>query len=274
MPENARPEAPSSHHGDEERIVPGTALWDAHYAEHEQRYAFAADQMTSGRNVLDAGCGVGYGAALLADRGASQVAAVDISDAALSIARERFGRPAITWLAEDCHELRLAGARGPFDLVVNLENLEHLADPARFLSRVSEVLMPGGVLVTSVPNRVGVNRLRGKPADARSDNPFHFREYTLLEFRALLAAHFDEVALHAQTYDPIDRMTYEPVLRSVWNDPMLRAGRMLRRALGRPALGLDELLPPRRWQIVAGNLDDALVINNLAVCRVPRPAGG
>jgi SAM-dependent methyltransferase len=254
-----------------ERIVPGTALWDAHLPEHLQRYAFAADRLGGGLRVLDAGCGVGYGAAALADRGALEVIAVDLSLDALNVARAQFARPQIQWIAEDCHRLEVAGRHGPYDLICNLENLEHLAEPDRFLQRCRQLLAPNGTLVTSTPNRIGVNRLRGLPEGASSPNPFHFHEYTVAEFRRLLEPHFEQVSIHVQTYDPIERMQFEPLLVALWRDPLLRIRRALGRALRRPVARLEDLLPPRRWQILDECPGDELTITQLAVCRRPRP---
>jgi SAM-dependent methyltransferase len=260
----------SGGYAEEERIVPGTPHWERHYAEHEQRYAFAASFMPPGARVLDAGCGVGYGAALLADGGAQHVVAVDLSEAAVAIARKHFDRPTLSWIVEDCQVLSTARTHGPFDLIVNLENLEHLPDAAAFLRGACGLLTPAGILVTSVPNRIGCNRIRGLGPHDPSPNPYHVREYTLAEFETLLRPHFGAVSLHAQTYDPIEQMEYEAMLALTWRDPLLRLSRMLRRIAGRPVAAWPDALPPPRWQILDADLDDARVITNIAVCHDPR----
>ncbi len=258
-----------------ERIVPDTPEWDQLYPEHLQRYAFAAERLHSGARVLDAGCGVGYGAAFLADRGAASVVAVDLSEEALEVARARFARPAITWVLEDCQALEQAGGAGPYDLICNLENLEHLREPRRFLARAADLLAPGAVLVTSTPNRIGINRLRGNRPDARSANAFHEHEYAVAEFRALLLEWFAEVELAFQTFDPIERMQLEPALAALWSNPLVRLGRWGQRLRGRARVEqLEDLLPTRRYQILATDPGDALVITQLAVCRAPRGTRG
>lgn len=259
---------------EEERIVPGTPLWDEAYAEHAQRYAFVAARTPAGAAVLDAGCGAGYGAALLADHGAGRVVAVDLAPEAIALARRHFDRPSIRWVTEDAHALEEAGRHGPYDVVCNLENLEHLADAPRFLARAAALLAPDGVLVTSTPSRAGVNRLRGMRPGAGSTNPFHVREYDAAEFRALLEPHFERVTLHHQTLDPIERMHWEPALVALWNEPFARLGRWAQRALrGVPvAERLGDLLPPRRWQILDADPGEGLVVTHLAECRGPRRA--
>jgi 2-polyprenyl-3-methyl-5-hydroxy-6-metoxy-1,4-benzoquinol methylase len=262
------------HGTDDERILPGTAMWAMHHAEHIQRYEFVAARLEPGAVVLDAGCGVGYGAAHLADRGASRVVGVDLSADALAVARAQFARPAVEWIQEDCQQLGAARGRGPFDLIANLENIEHLPDPERFVGLVVDLLKPGGVFVTSTPEKAGMARLRGLPVELAPSNPHHTMEFTTAEFRAFLERSFEQVEMAWQTYDPVDRMWYEPALAALWHNPFARAGRWLQQAVRRRPVtpSLEALLPPRRYQILAEDPGPGLAITVLAVCRRPRRA--
>ncbi len=56
--------------------------------EHMHRYAYAAP-FARGKRVLDAGCGEGYGSALLAQAGA-EVLGIDIDAASVAHARSRY----------------------------------------------------------------------------------------------------------------------------------------------------------------------------------------
>jgi len=263
------------HGSDDERIVPGTAIWEVHLPEHRQRYEFAAAHMPQGANVLDAGCGVGYGSAILADRGAGRVVAVDLAEDALAIARASFSRPGIRWVREDCQALADAGADGPFDLVVNLENIEHLPDAEAFLRRVVTLLRSDGTFVVSTPDRAGMARLRGLPLDLAPANPHHTREFTTPEFVALLERHFASVVPAWQSYDPIERMHYEPVLAALWHNPAARLGRWLQRVVRRRPVtrSFDEILPRRAYQLIERDPGPGLAITVLAVCRGPRSPG-
>jgi SAM-dependent methyltransferase len=262
--------APRAPGAEVERIVPGTRHWDLQYEEHRQRYEFAARHLRSGSRVLDAGCGVGYGAAHLAGAGAGAVIAVDRSEEAIAAARRLYGDRGIHWVCEDCQTLEQTGGQGPFDLIVNLENLEHLSEPERFLGRAAMLLAPDGVLVTSVPDRVGVNRMRGAGADAASPNPFHFHEYTADEFRRLLGGHFERVEFAYQTLDPVERIDWEPALRLLWHNPAVRAGRWIQRVVGRRLPALDDLLGPHRYRITNEDPGDSRTVTLLAVCAAPR----
>jgi len=265
----------SSHDGHPERIAPGDPYWDRHIGEHLQRYAFAAARMPAGARVLDAGCGVGYGSAHLADNGAAQVVGVDVSAGAIATARARFTRPNTTWIQEDCVTLTRAGELGPFDCIVNFENLEHVGDPERFLDRAASLLAPGGVFVISTPNRLAMNRMHGAPADAPTANPFHALEFSAAELAALLGRRFAQVTLSHQTLVPAERMLYEPVLDLLWSNPFARAGRWLHRVLRRRTIAdrVEDLLPPRTYQIVHTDPGFHLAITTLAECRDPRRPG-
>ena len=75
-----------------ERIVPDETE-PGIVALHLKRYEFA-QPYCAGREVLDAGCGVGYGTAFLAET-ARRVVGVDRSGDAIDYARTRYARP--TW---------------------------------------------------------------------------------------------------------------------------------------------------------------------------------
>src|SRR5207237_2156474 len=71
-----------------ERIVPDETE-PGIVALHRKRYEFAAPAC-AGKQVLDAGCGVGYGSACLA-RSAAHVVGVDVDANAVAYARRRYG---------------------------------------------------------------------------------------------------------------------------------------------------------------------------------------
>lgn len=262
-------------HGHPERIVPGDGLWEAHLEEHAQRYDFAAARMRRGGRVLDAGCGVGYGTAMLADAGASLAVGVDIAAEAITVARQQFSRPNAIFVQEDCMELAESARHAPFDCIVNLENLEHVGDAGRFLDRVVSLLAPDGVFVVSTPNRTAMNRMRGAVPDAPTTNPFHVVEWSSPELRELLRGRFDTVTLHYQAYDPPERLLYEPLLSLLWTNPFARLGRRLQRVLrGRHiAERVENLLPPLRHRILADDPGAHLAVTTIAECRHPRTAG-
>lgn len=129
---------------------------------HIARYTLAASYVRPGDTVLDAACGMGYGAHVLATAGRpARVIGIDASAAAVEYAAANFGvpvaasngvRPAVEFHKSDAADLSAIDDRS-IDLVASFETLEHVAQPERFLDEVRRVLRPGGRLVVSVPNR-------------------------------------------------------------------------------------------------------------------------
>ena len=69
-----------------ERFVPESMRDELLAAEHLARYEWAGG-LAPGRRVLDAGCGTGYGAEMLAAAGAASVMGVDSAAAVVEAAR-------------------------------------------------------------------------------------------------------------------------------------------------------------------------------------------
>ena len=178
--------ADQSTHGYPERIVPG-GTGGEYYFEHLARYEFAA-QSVQGKEVLDVACGTGYGAPILIAAGARSYRGVDISAEAVGIAESRYKvSPKISFMLGDA--CRLDGIEeATIDVVVSFETIEHLADPRRFLAGLRRVLVPGGTLIVSTPNRTLCNP--GGNLNSTPTNPFHLREWNTREFTQLLRDFF------------------------------------------------------------------------------------
>jgi ubiquinone/menaquinone biosynthesis C-methylase UbiE len=129
-------------HDAEEQRPTATAPW------HE----LAKRQLgnVSGLHVLEIACGRGAFAEYLLDQGAV-VTAADVSKSAIASTRHRLaGRQSWDALVADLQQLPFEDAR--FDLVVSLETLEHLPDPAEGLAELIRVTRPGGYLIVTIPN--------------------------------------------------------------------------------------------------------------------------
>lgn len=156
---------------DGERQVASTLKAIRH--DHVARYEWAGARIKRGMQVLDMGCGVGYGSNILAQCGA-KVVAYDIDAEAIDYARKHWSHPRARF------EVRDLSAGGEFpkaDVAVCFEMIEHTADPLPMLKALREAGV--GRLFASVPNEA-VFPHEGRVA-------FHHRHYTAGQFQDLLA---------------------------------------------------------------------------------------
>jgi SAM-dependent methyltransferase len=158
-----------------ERTIPGLAEENYWFRRHEVVYERLA-RRCAGREVLEAGCGEGYGADLIA-RVARQVIALDYDESAVAHVRTRY--PRIHVIHGNLTELPLAD--GSVDAVVNFQVIEHLWDQDRFVRECARGLRPSGLLMVSTPNRITFSPGRDTPI-----NPFHTRELNAAELTQLL----------------------------------------------------------------------------------------
>lgn len=172
-----------------ERVVPGKTDPDL-FNEHLARYKFA-ETLASGRRVLDAGCGTGYGTALLAQR-AESAYGIDQSFETLLWARNEFNGTKATFSQTDCSSLPFRD--GSFDLVTAFEVIEHLPDWKGLLRESRRVLTDSGQLLVSTPNRVYSEESRAEP------NEFHVHEFDYEEFKSELESVFPHVTMFFENH--------------------------------------------------------------------------
>jgi 2-polyprenyl-3-methyl-5-hydroxy-6-metoxy-1,4-benzoquinol methylase len=143
---------------------------------------------TGCRNVLDVGCGEGFSIErLLAADGHLPLQGMDYDWAALVRAKE--SHPEVWFQMGDIRRLPYQG--DSFDLVLCLEVLEHLAEPALALGELRRV--SGRYCLISVPNEPWFmlsNLLRGKNVRAWGNDPEHIQHWTAGRFGSLLSDYF------------------------------------------------------------------------------------
>lgn len=155
------------------------------YHFHLARYLFVARHLQSTDSVLEVGCGVGYGARLLADT-AQQVYAQD-AETNLESDWASFSKSNLTFSTDLPNS-------GTYDCVVSLEVVEHIEpdDVPGYMATLKKYLSDTGFAVISTP--------RALPFEERSKNrqEFHAYEYSPSEFKALLQEHFENVFVFGQ----------------------------------------------------------------------------
>ena len=105
-----------------------------------------------GLRLLDIGCGGGLLAEPMARLGAD-VVAIDPSETNVATARlhgEEAGL-AIDYRAATAEQLAAAGET--FDVILNMEVIEHVIDPAAFVAVCGGLLKPGGLMFVATLNR-------------------------------------------------------------------------------------------------------------------------
>ena len=105
-----------------------------------------------GLRLLDIGCGGGLLSEPMARLGATVVGA-DAAPRNIPVARLHAEQQGLTIDYRHTTAEALAEAGEEFDVVLNMEVVEHVADPAAYLAACRMLLKPGGLMICSTINR-------------------------------------------------------------------------------------------------------------------------
>ncbi|MFT7057587.1 MAG: 2-polyprenyl-6-hydroxyphenyl methylase/3-demethylubiquinone-9 3-methyltransferase [Pseudorhodobacter sp.] len=105
-----------------------------------------------GLRLLDIGCGGGLLSEPMARLGATVVGA-DAAARNIPVARLHAEQMGLQIDYRHCAAEDLAAAGEVFDVVLNMEVVEHVADPQGFLTACQGLLKPGGLMICSTLNR-------------------------------------------------------------------------------------------------------------------------
>jgi ubiquinone/menaquinone biosynthesis C-methylase UbiE len=126
-------------------------LWLRQEAGRDKLWKRRAEKLSRHRapgNLLDVGAGIGqflhHAKPLF-----TQVSGTEISESAITIAREKYGIE--IWMGQ-VEEMELPAES--FANITVFHVLEHVPDPAKLVRRCNALLRPGGTLVVAVPNDV------------------------------------------------------------------------------------------------------------------------
>jgi 2-polyprenyl-6-hydroxyphenyl methylase/3-demethylubiquinone-9 3-methyltransferase len=106
-----------------------------------------------GLSLLDVGCGGGLVSEPMSRLGA-KVMGVDASEANIKTASVHAGESGlkIDYRAGTVEALKASGM-AQFDVVLNLEVVEHVADPDQFLRDSADLVKPGGIMIVATLNK-------------------------------------------------------------------------------------------------------------------------
>lgn len=158
------------------------------------RYVWAAE-LVQGKDVLDSGCGSGYGTMHLAESGAKTVVGIDSDGMAIRTAELNYRRENLKFLSMDVRKVSLPPAS--FDIIVSFEVIEHLDDAIGYLSGISRLLKDNGLFAISTPNKISteIDYVNDEP-----HNPLHVREYYPSEMLELLEKFFKVRSIYFQRF--------------------------------------------------------------------------
>ena len=105
-----------------------------------------------GLKILDIGCGGGLLCEPMARLGAT-VVGVDAAERNIPVAQAHANRSnlSIDYRVGTAEEL--VGSENRFDVILNMEVIEHVADPLYYLSACRQLLVNGGLMICSTINR-------------------------------------------------------------------------------------------------------------------------
>lgn len=139
-------------------------------------------------SILEVGCGEGYVIEALREHGVTcPIKGIDLSAPAIAAAAQRV--PSAEFAVEDALELARAGTR--HDVVLMLEVLEHIPEPARMLPVLQQIAERA--VIVSVPWEPmfrGLNFMRGKHLGAFGNDPEHINHWSRSGFLRFIGKQF------------------------------------------------------------------------------------
>jgi len=156
-------------------------------ARHFCAYLFAKD-FVSGKQVLDIGCGEGYGANYLADY-AKYVQGIDYDGEIIDYAKDKYQKNNLSFSVLDIKDLNSLGKK--FDIICSFQNIEHIQNTTKLLNDISNSLNENGLFIVST-----CNIKDSSPGSNKPFNKFHVKEYLIEEFKELLASHFNRIEIY------------------------------------------------------------------------------
>lgn len=154
-----------------------------------------------GGDLLEIGCGEGRGIAMLKDK-VKSFTAIDKIETVIDQLSERF--PDVKFIQDNIPPLNKV-ADNSYDVIITFQVIEHIKNDKLFLQEIHRVLKPGGKALITTPNI----------KKTLTRNPWHIREYTADELKALCQQIFSKVDMKGITGSDLVWQYYDQNKRSV-----------------------------------------------------------
>lgn len=151
---------------------------------HMCAYRFARDYVIE-KNILDLGCGEGYGTDYLS-RVSKTALGIDYDHSIIEYAKLKYQRDNLNFL--NIEASNLSSIRKKFEVICAFQFIEHIEKVDNLIETVKDLLEDQGIFICST-----CNRNDSSPGSSTPFNKFHRREYLSEEFKVLLTAHFQIV---------------------------------------------------------------------------------
>lgn len=172
-------------------VVPGYHKSSQYMAAIHQAFYHWMVPQVSGKNVLDAGSGEGYGVDILG-QSANWVVGIDIKIELVSYAKNRYPASHLNYLLMDCENI--AFQNEAFDIVVCNEMVEHLKYYREFLNSAFAILKPGGMFICATTNAgLSFSKNDGSPM-----NRNHYQEFTAEQLTDELQSFTDDIEIYSE----------------------------------------------------------------------------
>jgi len=172
----------------ESRIIPEETGRNL-YMQHLKVYEFLGKNVKN-KQVLEVGCGDGYGAAFLA-KSTRSIIAVDYEKEVILTAQNKYQANNLKYLCMDA--TRLEFPENEFDLVCSFQVIEHIPENRllTYLAELNRVLKPDGALYLSTLNLEKVM----KDPHIYKKNPAHCKEFGIRDLEVILSKVFNNYVI-------------------------------------------------------------------------------
>lgn len=149
------------------------------------RFKFPARMLSPADDVLDLGCGVGYGAYFYASQTKGQVLGLD-AYADLDYAQAQLQRENLSFQRADLRDPPAELLRRRFDAIISVDVIEHFmpGDGERIIANFGATLRDGGMMILGSPN------VLSGPYRSEQSKSVHVHEYEPDELQEVCRRHF------------------------------------------------------------------------------------